>query len=112
MVNGSGGGAGGRVPSGVSFAGTGGDSHLGGGGRGTAAAGADVGGNNGSGYGGGGGGAVSGTSANPAVNGGDGADGVVIVTTYFSEASYKRSEERRVGKGCGRTVSSRGRQKQ
>src|SRR3546814_1145152 len=28
MVNGSGGGAGGRVPSGVSFAGTGGDSHL------------------------------------------------------------------------------------
>lgn len=82
-INGSGGGGGARQPSGVTIAGTGGNSHLGAGGRGTAAAGAVVAGNPGAGFGGGGGAATSGTSNNAAANGGDGAPGIVIVTTYF-----------------------------
>lgn len=82
-INGSGGVAGMRVPTGVSMGGAGGSSHLGGGGRGVAAAGALVAGTPAAGYGGGGGGAVSGTSNNAAANGGDGSPGVIIVTTYF-----------------------------
>lgn len=82
-INGCGGVAGMRVPTGVSMGGAGGASRLGGGGRGVAAAGAVVAGTAGMGYGGGGGAAVSGTTNNAAANGGDGAPGVVIVTTYF-----------------------------
>ncbi|MFM9556212.1 glycine-rich domain-containing protein [Streptomyces caniscabiei] len=82
-VNGSGGGAGMRVPTGVSMGGAGGNSRLGGGGRGVAAAGNLVSGTPAAGYGGGGGGAVSGTNNNAAANGGDGSPGIVIVTTYF-----------------------------
>lgn len=84
QVNGQGGGAGMRVPTGVSMGGMGGSSYLGGGGRGVAAAGAAVAGTVGMGYGSGGGAAVSGTTGtNAAQNGGDGASGIVIVTTYF-----------------------------
>ncbi|MFD0225174.1 glycine-rich domain-containing protein [Streptomyces hirsutus] len=82
-IPGSGGGAGQRVPSGVSMGGTGGSSHLGGAGRGVAASGALVTGTDAAGYGGGGGGAVSGTTDNAASTGGNGSPGIVIVTTYF-----------------------------
>lgn len=82
-INGQGGGAGMRQPSGVTMGGMGGNSYLGGGGRGCSAAGAQVAGVAGMGYGSGGGGACSGTTADGALNGGDGAPGIVIVTTYF-----------------------------
>jgi hypothetical protein len=83
QINGQGGGAGMRVPTGVTMGGMGGSSALGGGGRGCSAAGAQVAGVSGMGYGGAGGGACSGTTADGAINGGDGAPGIVIVTTYF-----------------------------
>lgn len=83
VIPGQGGGAGMRVPTGVTMGGMGGSSQLGGGGRGCAAAGALVTGTSATGYGGGGGGACSGTSNNAAANGGNGTDGIVIVTTFF-----------------------------